>query len=466
MIAAVKEYGTKFNCIPRTLFPNRSLVQLRAHYKNVLAKRHNHHPWTLEDDIKLMDFVTEHGTKEWLQCENYFDGKHSRTSCRTRFLTIKRHLDKNPDSSLQDIKRKQQGPKHNAINIENWKEKVEELSTNPEGVDLSKKSDNKKIEEKVKKSKKVQKSNNEKRERTKSTKFKKPAEEIKQTKEEIMEPIVEIIQPAEQQITYYENSINNTEQSLLDVDETQLNKLEIQPIEENLQINENTLTSKMVTKRKARNKTPKDKHITEKLYIPTLRANALRNYHYFRYAYNLKMQQHPCDNIQVINNDFSVTLSALNPQFPFLLENYEFDCNIPEQIQEKIRTSSAQLSTIEKLQRLPPNWSTAMGFRALCIQTANVTSYPAAEQMQTVNVNPYVAQFRQRLRTLFYSTALLSRLNPSMVGIRTTENVIMTENPVAVKRKRSNGKKDNEEKINNKRKCIEVVETIKTELET
>ncbi|KAM7362610.1 proximal sequence element A Pbp95 isoform 3-T3 [Cochliomyia hominivorax] len=440
LIAAVKEYGTKFNCIPRTLFPNRSLVQLRAHYKNVLAKRHNHHPWSLEDDVKLMEFVTANGTKEWLQCEHSFNGKHSRTSCRTRFLTIKKYLEKNPDASIEDIGRKRLRATK-SINIENWKDKIVELSTNPNGVELNKTENEFVGKPKVEK---IKKSTKEKVKRTKKL-------NIRTTSSNTIEPN-EVLQ-----LQLYENQTNDEKKPILQENQTTIidegprvtKKLirrdrkskamekfmiEIPSEEGNLQsITKNEL-KKCIRKTK-----PEEKIKEEKPYLPRLRANALKNYNFFKYAYNLNMDQHPCDNIQIINNDLSLTVSALNPQISSLPEAYEFSSSIPEHIKQNIKTSFKQVSTNGNLPLLPPNWSTAMGFRALCIQT-----------------------FRERLRSLFYSTALLSRLSPNLVGITTMQEI---ETPKVIKRKRSYSKKDNEDNINKKSKCVEVIDNIKTELE-
>ncbi|KAI8129794.1 hypothetical protein FF38_12998 [Lucilia cuprina] len=416
LIAAVKEYGKKFNCIPRTLFPNRSLIQLRTHYNNVLCKRHNHHPWSLEDDIKLMEFVTANGTKSWMECEKSLDGKHSRISCRTRFLTIRRYLEKNPDASIEDIPRKKVSSKH-AINIENWKEKVEELAA-PEGLKL-----NNETEQKTTKSERTKKL---KAEKIKRTKKEKPKQETNPTNEEILTN--EHITPQPDEVVM------------------------IQPITEGLETKtDNTHTLKLKTRK---SETENNKPLL------TLKTNSLENYNFFKYAYNFKMNKHPCDNVQLNNEDMAITMSALDPQIPLPIEKSSFDSNIPDHVKLNIANLTPQPSFHENLERLPPSWSTTMGFRALCIHTAGISTNLPAEHFVD-ETNNFITKFRERLRTVFYSTALLSRLNPGMVGINTAETQTK-----AVKRKRSYAKKDNEKITNKKIKCIETIENIKTELET
>lgn len=344
--------------------------------------------------------MTVNGTKSWLVCEKSFNGKHSRISCRTRFLTIKKYLEKNPDASIEDIPRKQIKSRC-AINFENWKEKVEELSSNPDGVKLK--------TEKIKKLK-----------NTKHEKVRKPKQNaINKTKTEKLKFAVK------EEIKQIETILPNKEK-MQPVDEKLLQISEnLQSIAENLQSIKNE--ERIIRKSQAI-----QKKISEKPYIPRLRMNGIKNYNFFKYAYNFNMKEHPCDNILINNEDFTIAMSALNPHIPLSIENYKFDTSIPQHVKLNIRNNPPQLSICEKLQRLPPNWSTAMGFRALCIHTAtNSTTQPSEHFVD--NTNDSITKFRERLRSVFYSTALLSRLNPDMVGIKMAE----TPKPKAVKRKRS-----------------------------
>ncbi|EDW34615.1 GL21480 [Drosophila persimilis] len=58
----------------------------------------------------------------------------------------------------------------------------------------------------------------------------------------------------------------------------------------------------------------------------------------------------------------------------------------------------------------PPNWSTMMGFRAICILSGDSGKHSPAESPAYDESSPHIQQFRHRLRALFYRTILLSRL--------------------------------------------------------
>lgn len=381
------------------------MVQLRCHYNNVLSKRHNHHPWSLEDDIKLMNFVTDNGAKAWLECEHFLDGKHSRTSCRTRFLTIKKYLEKNPDASIESIPRKHTKP-FSSVTINNWKEKIDELSSNPNEV---------KYKTKDKKRKKV------KNKRIKNIKSKTKNPSIKE----------------------------KTETS---VDKKQESKEKTQPLEKKIQQLEKIIQT---------NKTKINEKAIDKPYINGLRKNTMNYYNFFKKGYNFKMNQHPCNNTKITNEDFTIVMSTLNPQIPFLLEDYKFDSSLPENIKSNIISStSPQLPTGETLKCLPPSWSTAMGFRALCVHTASNSNFSNEKSIRNTNNDPSL-RFRERFRSIFYSTALLSRLDPSMVEIANIET-----RPKTLKRQRSTSLEDMKKNANNKQKCIDVIENLKTEFET
>uniref|UniRef100_A0A0K8WBB8 snRNA-activating protein complex subunit 4 n=1 Tax=Bactrocera latifrons TaxID=174628 RepID=A0A0K8WBB8_BACLA len=149
LLAAVEEYGEKFALFPRTLFPNRSITQLRMRYRNTLQTRHKLTPWSVEDDKKLMEFIAEHGTSAWLRCAGAL-GNHNRISCRTRFLTIKKFFAKNPEATLEDIPRKKTCTmKNSVITTQNWIEKVAELRENPDTVLVPTNRKFKKLKEKV-----------------------------------------------------------------------------------------------------------------------------------------------------------------------------------------------------------------------------------------------------------------------------------------------------------------------------
>ncbi|TMW51949.1 hypothetical protein DOY81_002939 [Sarcophaga bullata] len=393
LIAAVNEYGTKFNCIPRNLFPNRTVVQLRGRYLNTLSKRHKCEPWTLEDDMLLINFVTEYGVKEWKKCEKALNGKHTRISCRTRFTVIKRYLEKNPEASIESIPRKN-NRKNNTINIVNWKDKLEELSTNQKEQNY----DDEKEETKVKIPKNV--------DPPLKLKLEKADKEAKDKK----------------------------------------------------RINQIPSAEMVAAKRK--------KIAPEKLYISRLRPNGIRNYNFFKYAYNFKLNNYLCDNVQLNSANLSIVMSALNPQISVSLQTCELDTSMPAQLSKSLKTVTPIIPSIRQIQHLPSNWSTAMGFRALCIHTADsdLKNFPSLPVIN--DTHSHIARFRERLHVLFYSTALLSRLEPSMVGISMPEIDLVATKTIQKTRKRKRSGSKNDSQTAYKNVCNDIISNIKTEFET
>lgn len=98
----VAKYGTDFSKMPEDLLPNRSLTQIKSHYNVALKHKGKVNPWTLEEDIKLMDFVKKEGTNNWKMISDILQ-THNRLSCRTRYLTISKFLQKNPTKSIEDV---------------------------------------------------------------------------------------------------------------------------------------------------------------------------------------------------------------------------------------------------------------------------------------------------------------------------------------------------------------------------
>lgn len=395
LIAAVNEYGTKFNCIPRNLFPNRTVVQLRGRYLNTLSKRHKCEPWTLEDDMQLINFVTEYGVKEWKKCEKALNGKHTRISCRTRFTVIKRYLEKNPEASIESIPRKN-NRKNNTINIVNWKDKLEELSTNQKEPKYD---EDQKEETKAKIPKKVA-------DPPLKPKLEKPTKEAKDKK-----PVDQI--PSAEMMAVKRNKI-----------------------------------------------------APERLYISRLRPNGIRNYNFFKYAYNFKLNNYLCDNRQLNSENLSIVMSALNPQISVPLQNCELDTSMPAQLSKSFKTVAPIVPSIKQIQHLPVSWSTAMGFRALCIHTAD-SDLKSLPSLPVINdTHSHIARFRERLHALFYSTALLSRLEPSMVGISMPEIDLVATKTIQKTRKRKRSNSKNDSQTNYKHVCNDVISNIKTEFET
>ncbi|XP_073829236.1 proximal sequence element A Pbp95 [Musca autumnalis] len=344
LLAAVKEYGAKFAYFPRTLFPNRTTVQLRSRYHNTLVHRHKQQPWTLEDDTKLMEFVTEHGTQSWKQCADLLQN-HSRISCRTRFMVIKRFFEKNPNASLADMVRKKKKRLYSYVDTENWTEKLKEFRENP----------NAPLVKRV-----VVRQTRERKPKIK----KEPKEKVKKKKE----PKPKKPKPGP--------------------------KPQSGP-------------KPKVSRRR-------------KFYVQRLRKNRLILYKSAKYGYNYQLGVDPIMTNNPKYGKLHFVRHALQLKDPEDKKNHRFDDPIPTPLRVRIlRALHSKLNKeilIPDGFSLPPSWSTAMAFRALCIHTAS----PDLETVTAPSVpddNDHIKLFRERFRTLFYTTGLLSRIHPQMVGI-------------------------------------------------
>lgn len=123
-LAALQEYGTDFRRIAAEL-PNRTMVQVRAHYNNVL-KRNSEvtTPWCLEDDEKLMRLQKE--GHSWAQIADILK-THNRMMCRARHTTITKFLAKYPKKTIKDVARRKRKAK-NGVTTANWASKLTEIS--------------------------------------------------------------------------------------------------------------------------------------------------------------------------------------------------------------------------------------------------------------------------------------------------------------------------------------------------
>ncbi|XP_026850917.1 uncharacterized protein LOC6592021 [Drosophila persimilis] len=309
LFAAVEEYNGKFNSFPRTLFPNRSLAQLRTRYHNNLAQRTKTDPWSVLDDTKLMDFVTEHGAAQWVNCAAHL-GNHTRTSCRTRFLVIKRFLEQHPSATVADFPRRRCFKnKNNIVTADNWAECLEVWQQDPDSIDPSK---------------------------------------------------------------------HQTRPSR--AGERRSSNIKVGPSEIDVQV-----------------------------------------YEYFKYSYDLQLRASPS------SEHFSIPKDALNLAYVIEALNYKppasknlkpiQSVSMPLQL---CVSYNQLLKTLPKKKKdkkpsqdsllLPPNWSTMMGFRAICILSGDSGKHSPAESPAYDESSPHIQQFRHRLRALFYRTILLSRL--------------------------------------------------------
>ncbi|KAH8277339.1 hypothetical protein KR026_009229 [Drosophila bipectinata] len=301
LFAAVEEYNGKFNCFPRSLFPNRSLAQLRTRYHNTLAQRNKTDAWSVEDDNRLMEFVTENGTSQWLSCATFL-GNHSRTSCRTRFLVIKRFLEQNPTASVEDLPRRR-SRKVASVTAENWAQCLQEWQEDPDSIA----------------------------------------------------------------------------------------KMEIKP--------------------KSRAKRPK---IT-KPDNPKMGKVEAEFHDYFKYGYNLQLLTPVTFSLPKDKTNLAYAAKALS-YYPPVRPQPLLGASMPEELQESYNQMIGELPKeriLLKSTLLPPNWSTMMGFRALCILSGDCRKMPEKELVYNES-DPPIQLFRQRLRALFYRTTLLSRLESQL----------------------------------------------------
>lgn len=122
LMAAVKEYGQSFQNFPSNLLPGRTTVQIRNRYNNVLRHVGQRDHWLLEHDKRLMELVAEYGESDWAKVAQQL-GCHNRTSCRSRYTTIKRFLEKNPSSTVESVPRRKRAFSTN-VTADNWTETI------------------------------------------------------------------------------------------------------------------------------------------------------------------------------------------------------------------------------------------------------------------------------------------------------------------------------------------------------
>lgn len=99
----VKAHGENaLKQMPKNILPGRSLLQVKSHYNHALKHKGTVHPWTREEDKKLVDFVSKDGTNNWRGIAEILK-THSRVSCRTRYFTISKFLANNKDKTIADV---------------------------------------------------------------------------------------------------------------------------------------------------------------------------------------------------------------------------------------------------------------------------------------------------------------------------------------------------------------------------
>lgn len=99
----VAEHGPdSFDQMGEDFLEGRSVFQIKCHYNVSLNNTDKIHPWTHEEDKLLVDFVETEGTNNWKGIAEILKN-HNRISCRTRYQTIIKYLQKNPNACVEDV---------------------------------------------------------------------------------------------------------------------------------------------------------------------------------------------------------------------------------------------------------------------------------------------------------------------------------------------------------------------------
>ncbi|XP_053659539.1 uncharacterized protein LOC128708585 [Anopheles marshallii] len=134
--AYVQQFGDDFKFFPEDLLPGRTTKQVRARYMNTLRFVNTHVGWSLEEDKRLMSYIAENLTEEgpaklsWAECSKYL-GNHSRLSCRTRYYTIEKFLERNPNATLENVPRREKKKLSSSVTDKNWIKTIVEIKSAP-----------------------------------------------------------------------------------------------------------------------------------------------------------------------------------------------------------------------------------------------------------------------------------------------------------------------------------------------
>ncbi|XP_075146422.1 proximal sequence element A Pbp95 isoform X1 [Haematobia irritans] len=394
-------------------FPKRSRTTLMCRYTMSLNTSLNREPFTPEEDLLLLAAVKEYGPKFASFPQSLFPnrtrpqlrlryqntllhrhkhkpwnleddtklmefvaehgekswkkcsdllGTHSRVSCRTRYTVIKKFLARNPTATIANVPR-MRGTRWSFVDAENWTKKLEELRENPNASLVTKKKYRYNPNSKRKSRKKLEE----------GPKIAKKRGRKKLSPEE---------------------------------------KLRRQNLRANVHYHKK---GKYERKKKP--------------YVARLRSNALALYSNLKYGYDYKFGVDPITENCVKPKNLRFTAAALYMSAREGYTNFRFDERVPPSIRNKISRALKRRKdsnyNIPNGFSLPTTWSTAMAFRTLCIHTA-CTDLEGYNPPNFDENNMNIQVFRERLRILFYTTALLSRLHPDKLvdqqNIKTESN--------------------------------------------
>uniref|UniRef100_A0AAG5D069 snRNA-activating protein complex subunit 4 n=1 Tax=Anopheles atroparvus TaxID=41427 RepID=A0AAG5D069_ANOAO len=134
--AYVQQYGDDFKFFPEHLLPGRTMKQVWARYNNTLRFVDKRAGWSLEEDKRLMSYIAEHLTEEgpekisWSDCSRHLSN-HSRASCRSRYYTIEKFLEKHPNATLEDVPRRERKKLSTDVTHENWIKTIIDIRSTP-----------------------------------------------------------------------------------------------------------------------------------------------------------------------------------------------------------------------------------------------------------------------------------------------------------------------------------------------
>uniref|UniRef100_A0A182Q1D2 snRNA-activating protein complex subunit 4 n=1 Tax=Anopheles farauti TaxID=69004 RepID=A0A182Q1D2_9DIPT len=145
--AYVQQFGDDFKFFPEELLPGRTTKQVWARYKNTLRFVNTHVGWNLEEDRRLMSYIamnlTEEGAQKisWADCAKYL-GNHSRLSCRSRYYTIEKFLERNPNATLEDVPRRDKKKLSTNVTDKNWIKTIVDIKSGTPNPGVHKKRSN------------------------------------------------------------------------------------------------------------------------------------------------------------------------------------------------------------------------------------------------------------------------------------------------------------------------------------
>lgn len=93
-------YGNNWAVIAEILY-TRSAIQSKCHW--IANLKFEAKPWTMEEDIVLLEGVLKHGLGDWVSISKLLNESRTRTRCRQRFEIIYKLFKRNPEDPLDQL---------------------------------------------------------------------------------------------------------------------------------------------------------------------------------------------------------------------------------------------------------------------------------------------------------------------------------------------------------------------------